>query len=288
MRNYFLPVLASAALAVAGCSSSQAPTAGTGQATKVAQATSVSGTVSLRNPDTAPALTSSAKMQVNLVDVTQQPNVIIANNSVAPVASLPINFSLPFTPSEINPGDLYVIDISITDGVRHYTMPLQHPVLTKGHDATVQVELQAQATPSEKMLTAFEQVKAQIGGMKVSQGSALGSTVSRAWQSFRKAGKLEFVRSIDDILTGDKGRIDTDYAYKDGKPWVIVQRHLASPNAHPSSIERAGWDTDGSLVLREHEQHGKISKLDDGAAAQLRQDAEDAFKRAGGDRPSKH
>lgn len=287
MRNYFLPALASAVLAVAGCSSSQAPTADAGQGNKVAPATSVSGTVSLRNPDTAPTLTSAAKMQVNLVDISQQPNATVASNSVAPVASLPIHFSLPFTPSDINPADLYVIDISITDGERHYTMPLQHPVLTKGHEATVNIELQAQATASEKMLAAFKHAKALIGGLKVSQGSALGSTVSHAWQSFRKSGKLEFVRGIDDLLTGDKGRLDTDYAFKDGKPWVVVQQHLAGPNAAPSSIDRAGWDSEGNLVLAEREVNGKITKLDSAAAKQLHDDAEAAFKRAGGDKSKK-
>lgn len=213
MRNYLLPALVAAALAVAGCSSSQAPTdAGADQPAQVAQATSVTGTVSLRNPDTAPELTSSATMQINLVDISQQPNVTIASKSVAPVTSLPMQFSLPFTPSDINPQDLYLIDVSITDGDRRYTMPLQHLVLTKDHEADVQIILQSRATPSEKMLTAFKQAQAQIGGMKVSQGSALGKTVSRAWQSFRTGDELAFVRAIDDLQTGDKGRIDTDYA----------------------------------------------------------------------------
>lgn len=284
MRNYLLPAFASAVLAVSGCSSSQAPTSAASQAAKAPQATAISGTVSLRNPDTAPAMTSDAKMQVKLVDISQDPNVTIASNSVAPVASLPIHFSLPFSPADVIPADLYIIDISIVDGVRHYTMPLQHLVLTKGHDTTVQIELQAQATPSETMLTAFKHARSQIGGMKVSQGSELGKSVSRAWQAFRKSGKLEFVRGIDDLQTGDKGRIDTDYAYQDGKPWVVVRQKRANANAAPSSIDRAGWDSDGKLVLAEHEANGKITKLDSAAAEQLRRDAEEAFKRAGGNK----
>ncbi|MDN5924891.1 MAG: YbaY family lipoprotein, partial [Xanthomonadales bacterium] len=269
MRNYLLPTLATVVLVVAGCSASNSPD-GSAQAPKAAQVTAISGTVSLRNPSTAPTLTSAAKMTVSLVDISRQPAQTVASNTVAPVASLPIHFTLPFTPSEIMPADLYLIKVVIVDGQRHYTMPLQQLVLTKDHKTTVEIELLAQATPSEKMLNEFKEVKALLGGMKVSQGSALGSTISRAWQTFRKGGELKFVRGVDDLLTGDKGRIDSDYSYKDGKPWVVVQRHLASANAHPSSIDRAGWDSDGKLVLREREVNGSVTKLDDAAAAQLR------------------
>lgn len=289
MRNTLLPAVASAALLVAGCSSSQAPAgADADQAATVAQATSISGSVSLRNPDTAPALTSAAKMQINLVDISEQPNATVASKSIASVASLPIHFKLPFTRSDVNPQDLYVIDISITDGDRQYTMPLQHLVLTKGHEAKVQVTLQSQATPSEEMLEAFKQARGQIGGMKVSKGSALGKKVSRAWQAFRKGGKLEFVRGIDDLQTGDKGRIDTDYAYKDGEPWVVVQKNRAKPKATPSSINRAGWDDQGKLVLAEHEENGETTKLSEDVAKTLHADAKAAFKRAGGDKSKKH
>ncbi|HET6631787.1 MAG TPA: YbaY family lipoprotein [Rhodanobacteraceae bacterium] len=280
------------AVALVGCSGSQsssttpaaATTAGNSRPSPASTATAISGTVALRNPDTAPALSGSAQLKLALVDISQQPNATIASKTVAPVVSLPLSFSLPFDDARIIPADMYLLQAAITDGPREYTMPLQQLVLTQGHPAKVKVTLVAQKTPSEDMLAAFKQVQAQLGGMQVDQHTALGKSESRAWQTFRKDGKLLFVISIVDQLNGDKGRTHTDIAYKDGEPWVVVRKYLPKAGAAPTSIDRAGWDADGQLVLREHIVGDKTTRLGEDEAEALRKDAAEMFKRAGGDK----
>ncbi|MGN2251736.1 DUF1481 domain-containing protein [Frateuria edaphi] len=279
MRRMVWSLMSVAALALAGCNGSNAPEQGKGDnAAVAAKANSVSGTINVRGDS---AVSPDAKLTVNLVDVssTDQAGAALATKTIAPV-QFPQSFELTFNPADVNPADLYVVKADLTDGERHYKMALQAPVLTKGAPNQVTIELVAEQTPGEKELADFQSVQKQIGGMKISNGTKLEKDVSRAWQVFRQNGQVQFIRGRADY--GDKGFTSTDYAYRDGKPWVVVQQKKASQDAKPSSTERAGWDKDGNLVLKQVVSGSKTDTLGDDEAASLKNQAENILKLATG------
>jgi putative lipoprotein len=291
MRKTVLSLMSVAALALAGCnnapSSSQstdtgAASAGTANtATATATATKVvnqvSGTISLRG-SIQPSAT--AQLVINLVDVsaTAAGSAPLASKT-SPAGTFPQPFQLTFNPAEVKPGDLYVVQVILTDGERHYVMPMQAPVLAKGSkNDGVAIELVAEQTPGEKVLAAFTDEQKQLGGMKVSHGTKLEPNASRGWQVFRQAGQIQFIRELVDY--GDKGFTSTDYAYKNGNVWAVVQQTMASSGAKPSSIDRAGWSDDGALVLKQHQAGSDVQTLDDDAAAKLHKQAMDILSLA--------
>jgi putative lipoprotein len=269
-----------AALALAGCNGSNAPEQDNGDtAAATVKTNKVTGTVAVRG-DTA--VSSDATLVINLVDVSstdQAGATPLASKTIAPV-QFPQSFELSFNPADVNPADLYVVKAELNDGERHFKMALQAPVLTKGAPNQVSIELIAEQTPGEKELADFQAVQKQIGGMKISNGTKLEKDVSRAWQVFRQNGEVQFIRGRADY--GDKGFTSTDYAYKDGKPWVVVQQKKASQGAKPSSTERAGWDKDGKLVLKQVVSGSKTEALSEEDAADLKKQAEDILKLATG------
>ncbi|HET6586878.1 MAG TPA: DUF1481 domain-containing protein [Oleiagrimonas sp.] len=274
MRRIVLTLAVSVAFAAAGCSNSNAPQdqqAEQGQPATASTATSVSGTVSLRE---ARQLSPQATLEIKLLDVSSQSTTPLATKMVAPVTQMPVQFTLDFNPTDINPNDLYVVQANLVDGERHFAMPLQAPVLTKGAPARVDIKLVAESTPEEKMLADFTKVQKHIGGMAMSKGTALAKDVSRGWQVFRDkdSGDVLFIRELADY--GDKGFTSTDYAYQDGKPWVVVQEKKSSQSAKPNEVDRAGWSDAGELVLKQQVSGGKTTTLSDDAAADLQKHAE--------------
>ncbi|WP_426701697.1 YbaY family lipoprotein [Rhodanobacter sp. Col0626] len=280
MRKTVLSLMSVAALALVGCNApnpsqqagSVAPASADTAGAPGKAPNEVSGTISLRGP-VQPSAT--ATLVLNLVDVssTAVGSAPLASKT-APAGSFPQPFSLTFNPAEVKVGDLYVVQALLTDGDRHYTMPMQAPVLAKGgKNDGVAIELVAEQTPGEKVLADFNAEKAQLGGMKVSHGTKLESNVSRGWQLFRQAGQIEFIRELVD--RGDKGFTSTDYAYKDGKPWAIVQDTKSSRDAKPSATDRAGWSADGALVLKQHQVGSDVQPLDADAADKLKKQAMD-------------
>jgi putative lipoprotein len=260
-----------AALALAGCNGSQTPGQGNGAPAAAATANSVTGTITVRGDK---AVSPDAKLIVNLVDVSsadQAGATPLASKTIAPV-QFPQSFELTFNPVDVTPADLYVVQAELTDGERHYKMALQAPVLTKGAPNHVSIELIPEQTPAEKELAEFQTVQKQIGGMKISDGTKLEKDVSRAWQVFRANGAVQFIRARADY--GDKGFTSTDFAYKNGKPWVVVQQKKASQGAKPNATERAGWDKDGNLVLKQMVSGGKTDTLGEDEASSLKQQAE--------------
>jgi len=173
-----------------------------------------------------------------------------------------------------------VIKATLIDGDRHYNPPLQTMVLTKGAPTQVSIQLAAEQTQGEKELAAFTAVQKQIGGMKITTGTKLEDKVSRGWQVFRQAGEVKFIR--EDVDYGDKGFTSTDYAFRDGKPWVVVQQKKSSREGKPSSTQRAAWAQDGSLVLKTVEAGSKTSTLSDDEAASLQKQAESILNLATG------
>lgn len=280
MRRMVWSLMSVAALALAGCNGSHAPEQGNSDnAAATAKANVISGTITVRGDS---AVSPDAKLVVNLVDVSstdQAGAAPLASKTIAPV-QFPQSFELTFNPADVNPADLYVVKADLTDGERHYKMALQAPVLTKGAPSQVSIELMPEQTPGEKELADFQAVQKQIGGMKISNGTKLEKDVSRAWQVFRQGGQVQFIRARADY--GDKGFTSTDYAYKDGQPWVVVQQKKASQDAKPSSTERAGWDKDGNLVLKQVVSGSKTDTLGDDEAADLKQQAQNILKLATG------
>lgn len=274
MRRLVWSLMSVAALALAGCSnssdSSQTATQGgaTAPATTPAKANAVTGTVTLRDPANVSA---AAKLELTLVDVSNADAAPLATKTIDSANTFPLSFSLEFNPADVNPAGMYVVKAVLVDGDRHYTPPLQAQVLTKDAPSQVSIQLVALQTPGEKEFAAFTAVQKQIGGMKISSGTKLEANVSRGWQVFREAGEVKFIREQVDY--GDKGFTSTDFAFKDGKPWVVVQQKKASKDAKPTSTERAAWGQDGTLVLKTSEAGGKTSPLSDDAAADLQKQA---------------
>ena len=48
------------------------------------------------------------------------------------IDALPAQFQLDFNATDLNPNDMYIVEVSLQDGDRHYSSPLKTPVLTKG------------------------------------------------------------------------------------------------------------------------------------------------------------
>lgn len=289
MRKTVLSLMSVAALALAGCNNASSPSQSTdtGAAPSASADTAavakvpneVSGTISVRGA-TQPSAT--AQLVINLVDVSAGAvgSAPLASKT-APAGTFPQPFQLTFNPAEVKPDDLYVIQATLTDGDRHYAMPIQAPVLAKGSkNDGVAIELVGTQTPGEKVMDAFTAEQKQLGGMKVSHGTKLEPNASRGWQVFRQAGQIQFIRELVDY--GDKGFTSTDYAYKDGKPWAIEQKTMASSGAKPSAIDRAGWSDDGTLVLKQHQAGSDVQTLDDDAAAKLHKQALDILSLATG------
>ncbi|URL58742.1 DUF1481 domain-containing protein [Luteibacter flocculans] len=284
MRRIFLSLASVAALALAGCSggsdnNAQPAAAGSspGSSDNAAPANAVTGTVTLR--DAGAQLSPDAKLDLKLVDVSAEGSQPLASKTIAPV-TMPQSFQLDFNASDVNPNDMYIIEVSLQDGERHYSSPLKTPVLTKGAKNVANIQLVGEATPGEKELAGYNSVKKNIGGMKVTQGTALKEGESRGWQIFKKGNDVQFVIELVDY--GDKGFTSTNYAYRDGKPWVIVQEKKASKDAKPTSIERAGWNDAGELVLKQNEAGGKVDTLSDEDANNLKKQAEAMYVKAGG------
>lgn len=273
MRRLVWSLMSVAALALAGCGnssqSSQGGAEGGNAAQTPAQANQVTGQVSVPEGSN---VSSAAKLDLTLIDVSQQDSKPLATKTVEPANTLPISFELPFNAADVNPAGVYVLQAVLTDGERTYKPRLQTPVLNGKPSTGLSVQLFPEQTPGEKELAAFTSVQKQIGGMKISSGTKLEDKVSRGWQVFRQAGDVKFIR--EEVDYGDKGFTSTDYAYKDGKPWVVVQQKKSSKDAKPTSTERAAWTADGTLVLKTNDQGGKSSPLADDEAASLQKQAQ--------------
>jgi putative lipoprotein len=273
MRRLVWSLMSVAALALAGCgNSSQSPGGeeGGNAAQAPTQANQVTGQVTL--PDGA-APSAAAKLDLTLIDVSQKDSATpLATKTIEPANTLPISFELPFNAADVNPGGLYVLKATLTDGDRTYNPRLQTQVLNGKPATNLAIQLFPEQTPGEKELAAFTAVQKQIGGMKISNGTKLEDKVSRGWQVFREAGEVKFIR--EEVDYGDKGFTSTDYAYKDGKPWVVVQQKKSSKDAKPTSTERAAWAQDGTLVLKTNEAGGKTSPLGDDEAASLQKQSQ--------------
>ena len=280
MRKLVVASLLVAPLLLAGCGGSSesagSPSAAatTSAGAPASAATAVSGSVTVQNPPSA--ITPAAKLELSLVDVTQQPSVTVNKQDFNP-PKFPQAFRIPFSSSAINPNDLYVLQATMQDNGRTYSTKLQQPVLTHGQPANVNLTLVAEPTPAEKMLADFENAKRQTGGMKVKSGTSSKIGESHSWQVFSDVHGVEFI--IEQVNQADKGFTKTQYAYRNGLPWVVVQEQMPKPDAPATSTAKVGWDDNGVLVLNQQISGGKTDKVSDDEAKSLHKQAEAEYKR---------
>lgn len=267
MRKLVLPLVI-AGLLLGGCSPSSNHAAQTQQAAPAPSA--ITGTVSLADPSAQVA--PDAKLDLTLMDVTQQPGVPVNSQTFAP-PRFPQQFTIRFNPKQIKQADIYVLEAQMQSGGRVYSTTLQTPVLTHNAPAQVDLKLIAEPTAADKMLSDFKAFQGRIGGMKVTQGTASNDQAAKSWQVFSDKNGIEFIRQLVDH--GDKGNYTaTDYAYQNSRPWVVVQQTSPKKGAPVTSTDRAGWDENGSLVLKQHEENGQTSELSRDAASALHDEAE--------------
>lgn len=282
MRKLVVASLLVAPLLLAGCggsnesggTSSTATSSPSSAGMPASAATAVTGTVTVENPPTA--ITPDAKLELSLVDVTQQPGVTVNKQDFSP-PKFPQAFRIPFSSSAINPNDLYVLQATMQDNGRTYSTKLQQPVLTHGQSANVNLALVAEPTPAEKMLADFENAKRQTGGMKVKSGTSSKIGESHSWQVFSDIHGVEFI--IEQVNLADKGFTKTQYAYRNGLPWVVVQEQMPKPDAPATSTAKVGWDDNGVLVLNQQISGGKTDKVSDDEAKSLHKQAEAEYKK---------
>lgn len=271
MRSLTVPVIAALAL-LAGCQpSSQSPAGGNGAAsnTPAPIPSQITGTVSLRTPM---EIGPGAKLDVRLVDVAQ-PQVPIAEQTIDENTQPPYTFTLNLDPSKIDPSRTYVVNVTLTDGDRHFLPALNSPVLTHKSGNTATVVLNPEPTPTEKLTDAYDKLKRDIGGMKKVQGTYTTEDSSVGWDAFVESGQVRFVRVKTDYDKG--GGSYVSYAFKDGKPMYVVERGGAT----------VGWDDNGNVLVSK--QAGsevaadKVTALHDAAekAFQMAQQQADAQKK---------
>ncbi len=274
MRMSALSVISVAALALAGCQSSESSK----DTAAAPVASAVTGTVTIAAGGAQPS--DQAKLELSIVDAANPSGAPLATKEIAAAAQFPLKFELPINPQDVNPADLYVVHAEIIDGERHFVAPLQAPVLTQGKPSDVAVQLAPVPTDGEKAYASFTALRSRIGGLKVSNGTKLESDDSLAWQVFRDGSSIKFIRELVDY----KGKhfTTTDFAYNNGKVWAVVQDQKAA-HAAPTDVEqRVVWGDDGKVVLKVAQSGGKSSPLSDDDVQALQKQAQTAYDLAGG------
>ncbi len=287
MRKTVLSLMSIAALALAGCNAPHSSQTGADAPTSSKSAgaaripSEVSGTISLR-PGT-PQPSADAKLVLNLANVSSAAaGAPPLATKTSPAGSFPQPFKLDFNPSQVKPNDLYVVQVILTDGDRHYSMPIQAPVLAKGsNNDSVNIQLVAEQTPSEKLLADFNAEKQQLGGMKVTNGTKLEKDASYSWQVFRKDGQTAMILELVEYTEKGKDFTSTYYAYKDGKPWAIVQESKPSRDGKATATDRAVWSDDGQLVVKQHQAGSDVQELGADAVASLKKQAQAIYAMSG-------
>ena len=282
MRRIALMLTMLAAIALAACNNSSS----TGKnSPKAAAPHDVTGSVSLMTPR---QLSSKSTMTIQLVDGSTDGAAPLASKTISPVTQMPVNFTLDFDRAKINPSDIYLVKVDLTDGERTFSMPVQAPVITRdAPSSTGDIKLVANKTPAEKLEDKYAKLQKNLGAYNISNGRELEKKESRGWQTFRSNddGKIVFVR--ENVDHGKAGFSNSEFAYQDGKPWYVVVKEKPSQSAKPSKVMKAGWNDDGNLVVHEITVDGKTKALSDADVKQMKSDAESMLKLARAKTPAK-
>ncbi|HSX62132.1 MAG TPA: YbaY family lipoprotein [Tahibacter sp.] len=262
MQKLALPLLF-ASLVLAACGPSNDAGNQPRTSAQAPMPTSVTGTVSLKVP--AP-IGPSAQLKLALTNVSMKPEVTVAQSTTQP-GQLPAQFQLPFEPGKIDQNALYVLNVELIDGERRYVAPRQYPVLTRGSSSKADVVMTPEPTASEKLDAEYASLERAIGGMKRSQGSSEDEASTTAWDGFFDKSGLRYIREIVDF--GDKGRTNTYYAYREGKPMAVVVERVPAMAERPNAVTRAGWDANALLVVKTKKEGGTVGVLADADAKAL-------------------
>ncbi|MBN8728399.1 MAG: YbaY family lipoprotein [Xanthomonadales bacterium] len=265
MRNHWIAAVAALAL-LGGCNSADQQAAGQQAAAPgVASGSTITGKVTLREPM---PIGAGAKLDVKLVDVAE-PGLPVAEKAFDVSGAPPYTFSLDFDRSKVSAGRTYVVNALLIDGPRRFVPALNSPVLTHGAGTSVEVVLNTEATPAEKLADECGKLENHIGGMKTVNGTYTTEDSSVGWDAFAQGGTVRYVRVNTDFDKG--GHTSANYAYKDGQPMCAKQ---------PGGIKakwNVGWG-DGGDVLFSNKAGG--GELDEAAIAEFREAAMKALAMA--------
>lgn len=274
----------SAALLVSACgnqasgpaqSAPQAAAAPAGPPPVPATATAIRGTLSISGLDRLPA---KLQLRLRLLDMTDPsivPPVVAERLEPAPT-QLPFKYALPYAPATINAEGKYVIEASLVTGdVVLYGTPLPIAVLTQGAGNEATIELarggglpSPDVAPADLLRQDFDKLERSIGGMKRFNGERIENDITVGWDAFADSTGLRFARQVIDY---DKaGTVSFKFAYKDGKPWVLV-REQGGNSAY------VGWGVDGSLQLN---RDNNDKQMDEAKVAELKAMAEALYTEA--------
>lgn len=243
MRIQWIAAIAALAL-LGGCNTAeQSGTPGQPATPAIAPGSSITGTVTLRDP----VAVAAGKLDVKLVDIAT-PELPVAEKVIDVSGSPPFNFSIDFEPARIAAARTYVVNVVLTDGERRFMPALNSPVLTQGAGTTTEVVLIGEPTAGEKAKEEFKKLQAAIGGMRKVDGTYTTDTASIGWDAFFETGVVRYVR-VNTVLDAG-GRSAVYYAYKDGKLMAVEERRGAS----------VGWDANGQVVWNERPGGGTVDE----------------------------
>lgn len=231
MRIQWIAAIAALAL-LGGCNNAdQSAAPGQAATPAIAPGSTITGTVTLREP----VAVAAGKLDIKLVDIAT-PELPVAEKVVDANGMPPFNFSIDFEPARISAARTYVVNVVLTDGERRFMPALNSPVLTQGAGTTTQVVLIAEPTAGEKAKESFEKLKSAIGGMRKVEGTYTTETASIGWDAFYEGGVVRYIRV--NTVFDEGGRSAVHYAYQDGKLMAVEERRGAS----------VGWDGNGQVT----------------------------------------
>jgi uncharacterized lipoprotein YbaY len=250
-----------------GSAATPAPAAANGPA--------VTGTVLF---DTPMALAPGALLNVRLVDITRadgDPMAVVQKSF--PITGLPAEFSLAYDSHDVNSIRSYAVDASVTNaGQIAFVSMGRVGAITQGKPSRVTLRLgKAMAAaeakdPVVELNKEFADFEARLGGLKRFANSRIvgpeGKETAIGWDAFADDGGVRMVReTVSDAEGGN--RFTRRFAFKNGKPWVIV-RSGTGPDL------KLGWDDAGALIV--HELNGATAEVADADVQALQAAAREA------------
>lgn len=226
--------------------------------------TAISGELMVEGLTELPAGFELSVRLLDLSDPSQVPPVVAELSGPAP-SILPHRFSLPYDASKIVESGRYgVLAALVVQGVPLYSSPAPAPVLTEGNGASVSLSLvrggaqaDTQIAPTEKMKQDFGALERSIGALRRVTGERITDDVTVGWDAFLSDAGVRFAREQVDF--GDAGTASLKYAFKDGRPWVVVREQR-------DRTTWLGWNEAGELMLNE----GPDGPIDAAEAERLR------------------
>lgn len=277
MHRKLIPV-AIAAVLLSGCGAPETPSAQQGAQASAAPAaiataapvatpqfsTAISGELMVEGLTELPAGFELSLRLLDLSDPSQVPPVVAELSGPAP-SILPHRFSLPYDASKIvETGRYGVLAALVVQGVPLYSSPAPAPVLTEGNGTSVSLSLvrggaqaDTQIAPTEKMKQDFGALERSIGALRRVTGERITDDVTVGWDAFLSDAGVRFAREQVDF--GDAGTASLKYAFKDGRPWVVVREQR-------DRTTWLGWNEAGELMLNE----GPDGPIDAAEAERLR------------------